>query len=109
MEKQKKKKETPSTLFPSGALYKKHDNEANAQLIKLNAQDEELLSKCGFGWTPQENHYYKNKKGDTFSFYDTGKAKRRLSRTGLRGTAKIRTMPSLLQYSEFFLLNFSEN
>ena len=59
---------------PSGETYKTHDNEANAHLIKLNDQDEELLDNCGFVWTPQENHYYKNAKGDIFKFSDTGKA-----------------------------------
>lgn len=68
--------ETPKIekqLEPSGELYKKHDDEYNAKLIKLNDHDENLLYKLGFMWWPIENHYYKNKEtGDVFKFYDTG-------------------------------------
>src|SRR6185503_15348984 len=39
---------------PSGETYKKHDNESNAHLIKLNDHDTKLLEKSGFIYVPHE-------------------------------------------------------
>ena len=63
-----------TNMWPSGREYKTEDNEANADLIKLNTQDEFLLNSIGFKWTPNENHYYKNAEGSTINFTNTGKA-----------------------------------
>lgn len=60
------------TLEPSGELYKVHDDATFAHLIMLDIHDSALLRNCGFKFVPQENQYYKNPQGSTFSFYDTG-------------------------------------
>jgi hypothetical protein len=61
-------------LSPSGETYKAEDNAANAELIKLNEHDTELMKKAGFKWSPSENWYYKNAQGSKFAFHDLGTA-----------------------------------
>jgi len=61
------------TLTPSGHLYKVHSNEANADRIKVNEHDTELLEKCGFVWN-SSFFAYTNLDEDSFSFTNTDKA-----------------------------------
>lgn len=63
-----------TSLQPSGETYKTTNNEANADLIKLNDQDESILKYYGFNFVPKENRYYRNAEGDILRFYNTGKA-----------------------------------
>ena len=61
-------------LEPTGYTYKIKSDESAADLIKLNPHDHKLLELCGFKWTPQENHYYKDAAGRIAKFTDTGTA-----------------------------------